>query len=171
MDQIICNWTTYKGSHCKRTISINEINNKDDIQLICNLKFCGLHRELIIDYEKLNGDEMCDIFKEIKLVPRSQKHIKTIMKSLNNEDDIVEVYLAGGSIEEADISNIDYITLISDDSHFYYSPKRGQNRTKDLKIILKEYCKNNSLVNFSGTKYCEECYRKMKDVPRISLIN
>ena len=92
------------------------------------------------------------------------------MASIKNEDNIVQVYLAGGLIEDADISNIDFITLNSDNSRFYYFPIRGQNRAKDLKIILREYCQHLSIVNCRGNNYCEECYVKLKDVPRISCI-
>jgi len=163
MSRVICDWTTYKGSHCKRIVG----GDTDSKEL---LRFCDLHRDLIAEYSKVKEDELCETFKEIKVVPRSYKHIKTIMSSLGNEDDIVQVYLSGGSIEEADISNSDFVTLNSDNSRFYYVPKRGQNRAKDLKIILKEYCQSNSMIYYAGFKYCEECYKKMKDVPRISLV-
>ena len=166
MDQIVCGWTTYKGSHCKKIV---HIDSKEDKFLI---KFCNLHRELMAEYQKIKDweEELCEIFKEIRVTPRSHKHIKTIMESISNEDDIVQVYLSGGSIEDADITNIDYILLDSDNSKFYYSPKRGQNKAKDLKVILKDYCKNKAVIYFSGTKFCEECYKKLKDVPRISLV-
>ena len=73
--------------------------------------------------------------------------------------------------EEADISNKDYITLNSDNTNFYYTPQRGQNKAKDLKVILKEYCQSVGIINFSHTRYCEECYKKtLKEAPRISLI-
>ena len=134
------------------------------------MKFCNLHRELIAGYSLIKDDDLCETFKEIRVTPRSHKHIKTIMAAMGNEDDIVQVYLSGGSIEDANISNSDFIILDSDNSKFYYNPKRGQNKAKDLKIILKEYCKNNSIVLYSGIKYCEECYKRLKDVPRISLV-
>jgi hypothetical protein len=164
MSRVICDWTTYKGSHCKKII-------RGDIDDKKSLKFCDLHRDLIVEYLRIKDpEELCETFKEIKVVPRSYKHIKTIMSSLGNEDDAVQVYLSGGCIEEADISNDDYITLNSDNSRFYYSPKRGQNRAKDLKVILREYCQHISVIYHGETKYCEECYKKLKDVPRISLI-
>jgi hypothetical protein len=165
MDQIVCGWTTYKGNHCKKIISFNN----DKIQQI---KFCNLHGELIEQYAKvnLNNGDLCETFKEIKVVPRSKKHLKSIMLSIGNDDDMVEVCLAGGCIEKADISNSDYITLNSDSSRFYYYPERGQNKTKDLKVLLVQYCQNGCVVSFNGTKYCEECYKKLKDVPRISLV-
>lgn len=165
MSKVICDWTTYKGNHCKKIVG----GNTDSKNL---LHFCDLHQDLISKFSKVHDDdELCETFKEIKVVPRSYKHIKTIMSNMGNEDDIVQVYLAGGSVEEAELSNNDFITLISDNSRFYYLPKRGQNRAKDLKIILKEYCQCNSVVYYAGCKYCEECYKsKVKDAPRISLI-
>ncbi len=163
MNKIVCDWTTYKGSHCKRII--NTDNSK---------QFCNIHCDLITKYSRIKESEhdceLCEMSKEIKIIPRSYKHIKTIMSNLNNEDDIVQVYLAGGSIEEADITNTDFIVLNSDNSRFYYAPKRGQNKAKDLKIILREFCQYNCIVSYDNTKYCEECYKKIKDVPRISCI-
>ncbi len=166
MTHVICDWTTYKGSHCKRIISncYREDDNSKQLR-----GFCSLHQNLIAQYSKIEDkDELCETFKEIKITPRSYKHIKAIMTSLNNDDDIVQVYLTGGSIEEADLTNTDFIVLNSDNSKFFYTPKRGQNKAKDLKIILREFCQHNCVVSYSGTKYCEDCYKKLKDVPRIS---
>lgn len=175
MQQIICGWTTYKGSHCKKIVSIDsdDITIKEGKDIKQCIRFCNLHRELITEYQSLKEDDgsLCETFKEIRVTPRSYKHIKTIMESMQNDDDVVQVYLSGGSIEDANITNTDYILLDSDNSRFYYNPKRGQNKTKDLKVILNNHCKNNAIVHFAGTKYCEECYRKLKDVPRISLIS
>jgi hypothetical protein len=175
MNKIICEWTTYKGSHCKKIVGNKDNNNNNNPHNSCNDKlFCDLHRDLINMYLKIEESELeselCETFKEIKLVPRSHKHIKSIMSSIGNEDDEVQVYLSGGSIEDADITNTDCIILKSDNSKFYYSPERGQNKAKNLKIILREYCQHNCLVNYDGMKYCEECYKKLNDVPRISLI-
>lgn len=174
MDQIVCGWTTYKGSHCKRIVYIDndDCSAKEGQKLKQCIRFCSLHRELIVEYQKLKEDNsLCETFKEIRITPRSHKHIKTIMDSMKNEDDIIQVYLSGGSIEDANITNADYILLDSDNSKFYYNPKRGQNKAKDLKVILNDHCKNEAVVCFSGTKYCEECYKRLKDVPRISLVS
>jgi hypothetical protein len=167
MSRVICDWTTYKGNHCKKIISgCNDDKCSKQLHM-----FCDLHRDLIIEYTRvIEKEELCETFKEIKITPRSLKHIKSIMTSINNDDDTAQVYLAGGSIEDADITNTDFIVLNSDNSRFYYNPKRGQNRAKDLKIILREFCKSNCVIGYNGTKYCEECYKKLKDVPRISLI-
>lgn len=174
MEQMVCGWTTYKGSHCKRIVAIDNDDDLTTKNLKQSIRFCNLHRELIVEYQKIKDSEeeeiLCEIFKEIKVTPRSYKHIKTILASMDNEDDIIQVYLSGGSIEDANITNIDYILLDSDNSKFYYNPKRGQNKAKDLKVILNDHCKNKATVCFSGTKYCEDCYKKLKDVPRISLV-
>lgn len=167
MDQIICAWSTYKGSHCKKIISNSNSKNSTELGLF---KFCNLHRELIIDYSKVKNNDLCETFREIKVIPRSYKHIKSIMNSMNNEDDNIQVYLSGGSVEDANISNSDYIVLDSDSSKFFYNPLRGQNKAKDLKIIFRDYCKNTSVVSLGSQLLCKECYEKLKDVPRISLI-
>lgn len=161
---IICAWSTYKGSHCKRLI-----HRGDEGQ-----KFCELHANLISEYTRIKSDEvdLCETFKDIKLVPRNQRHVKYVMTSLGYEDEeTVQVYLAGGSVEEADITNYEYIILNSDNTCFYYNVRKGQNKAKDLKIMLREFCKNDALIKFGETRYCEDCYRKtLKDAPRISLI-
>lgn len=156
-------WSTYRGNCCKKIISVDNSKNV--------IKFCNLHRELIAKYSIVKDNELCETFKEIKVVPRSHKHIKSIMSSIENEDDIVQVYLAGGTIEDADISNCEFIIMNCDNSKFYYNPQKGQNKAKNLKVILRKYCQNNSVVMYNNTKYCEECYKKfIKDSPRISLI-
>jgi len=164
---IICNWSTYKGSHCRRNIHQNDVKDKDKTPS----RYCILHKDLIVDYKKITEEELCETFEEIKIVPRSYKHIKSVMASMDNEDDIVEVFMTGGSIEEADISNNGYIILVSDNCKYYYESKKGSKNAKDLKIILKRYCKNNCVVSVSDIKYCEECYKKLKNVPKISVIN
>ncbi len=164
---MLCSWTTYKGggNHCKKLVSDFETDKQ-------SIRFCNLHRELICEYSKIEEDsnELCETYKDIKIVPRSYKHLRAVMSSFGNEDDIVEVYSSGCN-EEANISNSDYIVLNSDNSKFYYNPKRGQNKAKDLKVLLRAYCQNNCVVNFKQTKYCEECYKKIKDAPRISIVS
>jgi len=178
MSKILCDWTTYKGSHCKKIINYEyNDNNNDKKNHKHSSRFCDLHRDLITRYtkiskEELGDEELCAIFKEIKVTPRSYKHLKTVMSNIGNEDNRVQIYLAGGYIEDADISNVDFIVLDSDNSRFYYTPQKGQNKAKDLKVILREYCQQPCLVNFNGLKYCEECYKnKIKDAPRISCLD
>lgn len=162
MSKLICDWTTYKGNHCKKLLSYEDEKSA--------FMFCDIHRDVILRYSKSNVDELCEKFTDIKVSPRSYQHLRSVMNSLNNEDDTVQVYLAGGLTEEADISNEYYISLNSDNSRFYYNPKRGQRKSEDLKIMLRKYCQNNSIIKYDGICYCEECYKNLKDVPRISLV-
>lgn len=160
--QIICEWTTYKGSHCKRITS--ELDYKKRI-------LCPVHSDLMTNYTKVETEgELCETHKNMYVVPRSLQHIRCIMTSLGNDDDIVDVRFAGGSMEKADISNSDFILLISDNSRFFYNAKKGQKRASGLKIELVNYCQNDAVVKFNNVCYCEECYKKLKDVPRISLV-
>lgn len=160
---IICNWSSYNGSHCRRNINHND--NK------CINRFCTLHKELLNDYTKLNEiDELCETFEEIKIVPRSYKHLKSVMSSINNDDDIVDIYMKGGFVEEGDISNNSYIVLLSDNCKYYYADKKGQNKAKDIKVVLKRYCENNCTVGVRDIKYCEDCYKKLKNVPRLTVL-
>jgi hypothetical protein len=159
---VICHWSTYHGTHCRRTI-----NGKGQ-------KLCSLHRELIEDYSKLDitsdEEKYCDNFQELKVVPRNYKHIKSVMKSLDNEDNLVEVFMTGGFVEEADISEQYYITLLSDNSKYYYNAKKGDYKAKDLKVILRRYCSNDPIITARGANYCEGCYKKLKNVPKYSVI-
>jgi hypothetical protein len=91
------------------------------------------------------------------------------MESIDNYDDYVTVIVNGGQ-EEADISNTDYILLMSDDARFYYNPKIRQNKAKNLKVILRSCCKDLGIINFDNKTMCKECYEKNKDYPRISLL-
>lgn len=162
-DNVVCNWMTYKGNHCRK----NTLKNGKT-----SCKYCLMHKEIINDYKKVKkSDELCETFKEIKMIPRSHKHIKHIMASMDNDDDIVQVYMSGGLIEDADISHELYILLLSDNSKFYYNGKRGQLKAKNLKIVLRKYCQNNSCVDVRGSLYCEECYKKLGNVPRLNLVS
>lgn len=159
MQEIICNWSSYNGSHCRRNIN--------------NAKFCIMHKKLIEDFNLLDDsqDNLCETSEEIKIVPRNFRHLKCIMLGLQNEDTRVDVYMAGGLIEEADISNEDFIVLLSDSCrYYYYPPSKSDKNARDLKIILKKHCPNNCVVSVRSIKYCEECYKKLKNVPRLSVL-
>ena len=153
----ICNWTTYNGSHCRRTIS--------------GEKFCNLHKQMILHYEQIKEESSCSSCEEIKVIPRSYAHIKSVMKNIDNEDDLVEVYISKGLIEEADLSDKSCITILSDDFHYYYNPRRGQSNAKNIKVVLRKYCQNNSIIKIEDNEYCEECYKKLKGVPKITVFD
>ena len=54
---IICNWSSYNGSHCRRNIMAGGK---------CG-KFCAMHQELISEYTFLkNSDELCETSEEIQ---------------------------------------------------------------------------------------------------------
>jgi hypothetical protein len=98
-------------------------------------------------------------------------HVKNMLQQYGYDDSTIQVYLEGGSVEDADISDPEYIKLESDNSLFYYSPPKAScYKAKSLKIIVRAYCKNSSCVKFMDSHYCELCYRDLRDVPRISLI-
>jgi hypothetical protein len=153
---IICKWSTYKGGNCKQFVTDNA--------------FCKKHTELMTDFLK-KTDELCETYKEIKFKPRSYKHVKAMLCIYGYDDNTIQVYLDGGSIEEADITNEEFIRLESDNELFFYNPQRGQYRAKDIKIITRVYCKNTSDVKYIDKHYCETCYKELKDVPRISLVS
>ena len=163
---VICHWSTYHGTHCRRTI--HQPTKGTQVTL------CPLHKELSVDYEKTDEGQLCEVNNEIKIVPRSYKHLKSVMKQLNNEDELIEVITketVGGLVEEADMSEVDYIKLLSDDARYYYSSsERGQKRAKDLKVVLRKYCPNNAVIRARGGVYCEDCYKILKNVPKVSVI-
>jgi ribosomal protein L33 len=158
----ICDWTTNGDKHCKKnSVSIHRDN-----------KYCNLHHKFISDYEVDDDtDDLCETFVNIKVIPRSYKQVEYFMKSIDNEDTIVDIMFPGGCIEEGDISNKEYITLLSDDSRFFYIHNRGEYKTKDMKLILRKFCKNPGKITVDNTKYCEECYKKTKNAPKFALIN
>ncbi len=163
MQQVICAWTSYKGGFCKKIIVADPKRS---------VSFCTLHTEMSLKYSKVTGrNDQCETWKDIKVSPRSYRHIRSLMENMGYDDeDSIQVVFPGGSVEDANISNIDYICIDSDESKFYYNFVKGQKRTNSLKVLLRSFCKNEALISFGGVKYCEECYKKMKDVPRISLI-
>lgn len=163
MISYICNWSSYKGDICKKIVMHNN--------------YCDIHCEMIKKFKYIHDDSeglMCETFKTIKIIPRSHKHLITIMNNHGYTDEeyteYVQVYLNGGSIEDADISNEDYIMLVSDDSQFYYKPVKGAYKANSLKVILNDYCKHSAIINYNDSNYCEECYKKLKGVPKVSLI-
>jgi len=127
---------------------------------------------MIQDFVKSETDKLCETFEELKIIPRSYKHLKSILKSMNNHDDSIEVYTKGGILEEADISDEEYIELASDSCKFYYSDtkKKNQHSVKELKVKIIKYCYNNCEVNYKGLRYCEDCFKKIPNVPRIRSI-
>ncbi len=158
----ICDWTTNGDKHCKKNSVVAYGKNK----------YCNLHYKIISEYH-INKDDnyLCDTFVNIKVIPRSYKQVSYFMQSIDNEDTIVDIMFPGGCIEEGDISNKEYISLLSDDSRYFYINNRGEYKTKDMKLILRKFCKNSSVINVDDTKYCEDCYKKIKNAPRISLLN
>jgi len=156
----ICHWATYSGSHCRRSIDSS----------IEGSLFCNKHYQMFENYKLVDESDICSTFQEFKVVPRSYAHIKSVMKSINNEDDLVDVFMSKGFTEEADLSDHSCVTILSDNYQFFYSPKRGQANAKNIKIILKNYCKNNSVIKIEDTHYCEDCFRKIKGVPKISIV-
>lgn len=157
----ICDWITYDNKQCKR----------HSVACHGDYKFCKLHKKMLNDY-KINNDseELCESYKKVKIIPRSYKHIKYFMRDIDNEETIVNICFPGGCTEEADISNDEYILLLSDDSKYYYKYERGDLKAKDLRLLLKKYCKNNGKINIDGVIYCKDCYKNIKNSPKLHLI-
>jgi hypothetical protein len=160
---VICNWCTYKGTHCRRNVADPLTKNK--------VNFCVFHTTVITEYTRITDPErLCDHAEDIKLVPRSYEHVKAIMKDIGNEDKRVDVYFQGGIVEEAKIKKY-YIEITSDLSKYYYNKcKESKYLAKDLKILLKKHCSNKGLVMYDNKAYCQECYRKLNNCPRIHLL-
>ncbi len=164
---VICHWSSYHGTHCRRTIQQPGKGTK--------VTLCPLHQELVVDYKRFCSDEgiFCDTSKKIKFTPRSYKHLKYQLDKLNNHNVNLDVIIKGtvGELtEEADISNNEYIEVLADEEKYYYKPEKGQKKVRDLTVILREYCQHNAVIEARGENYCEECYRKLKNVPKISVV-
>lgn len=157
----ICDWISCDGKRCK----------KQSTSTYGDYKFCKLHKKMIKDYVvDEETEDLCDSFVNVKIIPRSHKQIVYFMKQIDNEETTVEVLFPGGCVEEADISESEYISLLSDDSRYYYKYERGDLKAKDLRLLLRKYCKNNGIIEIDGTKYCEDCYKKNKNYPKLDMI-
>lgn len=158
--QGICEWVTNNEKCCKKPSSV----------FVNGHKFCSKHEYLVKNFNICEDQEICDTYSNIKLVPRSYEQVKFFMKSVKNQDNTVDVYVSKGCIEEGDISDKTCITLTSDDCNFYYTPKRGENKAKNLRILLRNYCSKKCDIIVEDVKYCKECYEKLKNAPIFSLI-
>lgn len=165
---VICNWSTYHGTHCRRTIEQPTKGKK--------VTLCPLHKELINDFKRVDKDEghFCESSKKIKFVPRSYKHLRYQLDKMNNKSYNLDVIIQGtvGELtEEADISNEEYIQVLSDDVKYYYNPdSKTKKHAKNLTIVLKHFCPNDADVYARGEYYCQECYKKLKNVPKYSVV-
>jgi hypothetical protein len=168
LKQGTCEWITHGKKNCTKSNNL-EIHN--------GYKFCNTHKKNVMNYQvyvKDDEERRCGTFENIKLIPRSFAHVDYFMKSVNNGrddyDTVVDICLSKGCIEEGDISNKNYISMTSDDCHFFYEPERGQDKSKSLRILLSKYCKNDCKIIFNDENYCGECYDKLKNVPKFSLL-
>lgn len=168
---VICHWSTYNGTHCRGTIATGGKLQKQSL--------CKLHKELIKEYtitpktpNPKDSNILCDHTQDLKVSPRSYVQLMSIMKSLGIEDTYtVDIQLQGGLIEEADITNEEYILLVSDNAKYMYSPKKGERKAKDLKIMFRKFCGKNSVIFTRECNYCEDCYKKLKNVPKLAVVN
>ncbi len=95
---------------------------------------------------------------------------------LNYDDDEEQIEVTtkdttGNLTEEANISDKQFIKVLSDDTEYYYdSNDKTKKKVQSLKVVLKKFCQNDAVVNARGGKYCEECYKKLSNVPKLSVI-
>ncbi len=150
-----CQWVSTSNKKCSKNTTS---------------KLCAFHANLL-DGCILQGDVPCDIYEEIKFTPRSYKHLIHIMETNNNVGDYVDACVKGECIEEADISNSDFILMLSDDVKFYYESIRGERKAKDLRIIIRKCCPEKAKVKHKNKNYCTTCYNKLKNAPSIDLYN
>lgn len=167
MDKIICNWCTYSAIHCRRNVEHD--TNSD-------YNFCSLHKHHFqVFFADKDPNSVCEVSKEVSVCPRTYKHLQTVLKEFKYDDTIVEVKTKGGISEEADVSEHEYIMLMSDDTRYYYQREDGSfpkkcNRTKDLKVVLKKICTNESVIKYNNMNLCESCFKKNKQVPLLSIV-
>lgn len=134
---------------------------------------CSKHTNKINHFKLVDKEELCETYEDVKIVPRSIQHVRSLMTSIGNQDDIVSISLVGGSkcVEDADISNDEYIVLVSDGTKYMYNPSKGEKKVKDIRLHLRKYCQNVSGVEYTGNKYCEDCYKKLTGVPKIYVVD
>lgn len=157
MLSVICYWGSYEGTRCRRNVERGE-------------KFCAMHLEFLQDYKVLkeNEDVLCSMKTPIKIEPRSYKHLMSVMKQLNTSGTTVDVMIKNsvGLVEEADISDDQYICLLSDDSKYYYHDEKARLKAKQLRVLLTKFCDNPAVVRCKDDEqYCETCYKRLDHVP------
>lgn len=159
---VICHWVTYKGTHCNRTVERNEKK----------FKLCKLHNELSREYLPVIIG-LCEVSETIKIVPRSYKHLKSVMKQMQYDQDEIEIQMKNttGELKEEAIILENCIKILSDDMEYYFNARKDQKSAKNLKVVLKKFCPNTtSIIKTREKEYCEECYMKLQNVPKISVI-
>jgi ribosomal protein L24 len=155
-----CEWVTNEDKICKKQSSV----------YVNGHKFCSKHQKHVENFKTVDDNEICDTYSNIKLIPRSYEQVKYQMKKIKNEDNTVDIYVSKGCIEEGDVSEKEHITLLTDNCNFYYAPTRGQKNAKTLRILLRSFCGKKCEITVDDTKYCKECYGKLKNVPKIELL-
>jgi hypothetical protein len=149
-----CNWVTYKGIRCTAKLKEKEIhfcsrhvNSKKDFKFID-----------AIDIDKL--DLNCITNKEIMLFPRSKEYIHQTMSSLKYEytEEVEVVFHGKDHIPELGDICEDFIKLKCDNTEFYFNPKRGQKKAKDLRIKLVDNCSGIPFISVRDDCYCRDCY-------------
>jgi hypothetical protein len=165
MEDVICSWSTYKNTHCRR--NINFIKNKTN-------RLCKEHCEHIKQFKIIDDcteANTCSRQDTHKIVPRSYKHLKLVMDQYNIYDDIVIAHTDSNNIdEEADITNEHYINILTDDTKYFYEKIKNEKNVCELKLVLTHFCNNKAVVNYMGVDYCEECYKKILNVPKLSIL-
>ncbi len=150
----ICEWSTYKKSRCRRNV-------------FEETKLCPLHTNFIKDFsldsKENNVRRPCCIESSVKFIPRTHKFLTHMLKTNDIDETYVDIILPGSNnvFEEADISNEEYIEIISDETKYYYEPIKGQLKTKHIKIVLNKSCSNVGEIEYKNSIYCKECYEKI----------
>lgn len=160
----VCEWYGYRNTRCR-------------LNCVKSQKFCKLHIEYLKDFNVYPEDteELCGTYRDVKIKPRSYKHLKGVMSMLGISERFIQVKTPCNDMEEeADISNQDYIEMTMDNSRYYYANIKGELKARDLRLLFKEYCDEKAKVNVRGTVFCSKCYTKegiKKPFPALGLLN
>lgn len=162
IEDVICSWSTYKNTHCRR--NINFIKNKTN-------RLCKEHCEHIKHFKLIVDEDTCSKQDTHKIIPRSYKHLRLVMEQYKLYDDIVIAHTDTNNIdEEADITNENYITILTDDTKYFYDKIKNEKHVSELKLVLTHFCNNKPVVCYMGNNYCEDCYKKILNVPKLSIL-
>ena len=150
---VICNWSSNTGSHCRRTV-VKE-------------GFCKMHEELVKEY-KSPSQKFCDSGKIHKFRPRSKKHIMAkLLECGEDQEASMITVIVEGSQENGIIDNEDYIRLDSDDTKLRYTNIQDMRK---IMVLIEEFCDEPPVVKYNDKNYCECCFKKLKNVPKLTVI-
>ncbi len=114
--------------------------------------YCPYHTSFSTDFDIIEG-KRCSSSCMTEFVPVSYEQTKNILTvnhiNINERQRVVKPYKT-----MANLSEPEHITL-DDDTVYNYGKE-----SKKIKLSIKSYCNNKSLIKYKDQYYCDICYEK-----------